>query len=306
LNPKHFDTAKPLNCNDEATETLPLDTPTITSYCNYLYDIAALIPQLQEAMASSNTLYTKYEQVLLYDEKMRQLATSFLPTFLSDHAPVPRSWPIYVPWARRSLAICAGHKIIMIHRQFLGLSFTNSTFSFTRRTCIAASKTILKESTSSSDTHGPVLWIDQAFVVAAGIILSLDAFHRKPVESEYGDHKTLVQEALGYLSAFPTSMIASRGVKLLSFLLAELDRRSTTGHVNNPRKRTRDSEPSREDFQRSSRQHETPSMPQTAPTEPQGFHIDSEANNISWSFFDEFLPPQTGFGGEQLFLDFQF
>jgi hypothetical protein len=111
LNPSFFDTAKPLNCNDIEMRVLPYTTPTITSYCNYLYDIAHLIPQLQDAMATSNTLYTKYEQVLKYDEKMRALATAYMPTFLSTNAPVASTWPVYVPWARRSLAICLAHKM---------------------------------------------------------------------------------------------------------------------------------------------------------------------------------------------------
>lgn len=108
LNPKFFDTAKPTNCNDEDMTPKPQSTPTQSSYCNYLYDIAALMPQLQDAMAASNTLFTKYEQVLLYDDKMRKLATASMPTFLSKNAPVSADWPLYVGWARRSLSICAG------------------------------------------------------------------------------------------------------------------------------------------------------------------------------------------------------
>ncbi|KAF2663495.1 hypothetical protein BT63DRAFT_379867 [Microthyrium microscopicum] len=298
LNPKHFDTAKPLNCNDSSTQELPLQIPTMTSYCNYLYDIAALMPQLQEAMASSNTLYTKYEQVLLYDEKMRALVKASLPTFLSNHSPLPESWPIFVPWARRMLALCAAHKIIMIHRKFLGPSFTNSTFSFTRRTCIAASKTIINEAQAASDTHGPVLWIEQAFVVAAAIILCLDAFHRQTVEPEYNDHKALAIEASDHLSGFPMSMIASRGIKLLSFLMKELDRKAAAGD-SYTRKRARESEANQEDS-RNTRPFEPQLMSPSANPEPHGF----ETDDVSWRYFEDFLPPQTGFGGEELFLDF--
>ncbi len=222
LNPRFCKTAKPLNCNDDDMIPQPLSTPTQASYCNYRYDIAALMPQLLDAMAGCNTLFTKYEQVLQYDEKMRKLATACMPTFLSTNAPVATNWPVYVGWARRSLAICASHKIIMIHRKFLGLSFTNSAFSFTRRTCIAASKTILKEALSGSDEQGPVLWIEQAFSVAAGIILSLDILHRSASEKEFDEHTRLVVDAIGYLSRFENSKIAARGVRLLSGLQREL------------------------------------------------------------------------------------
>jgi len=307
LNSTFFNTAKPLNCLDQDMLPLPRSTPTITSYCNYLYDIASLIPQLQDAMNNCNTLYTKYEQVILHDEKMRKLATAYMPTFFSNTSPVASDWPAYVPWARRSLAICAAHKIIMIHRKFLGLSFSNSAFAFTRRTCIAASKTILKEARAASDDNGPVLWIDQAFVVAAGIILCLDAFHRKQGETEYMEHKTLGQEAISYLSLFPTSMIASRGVTLLSFLTKELavDYQSSNSRKRTnsndligsrpPEKRTRVF--SLSTFIRSiSSNNDLPKTPTVEGPE--------SAAEIAWDVFADMFPPQTGFGGELLFNSF--
>jgi hypothetical protein len=75
LNRSYFNTGKPLNCNDDSLTPLPSHIPTMTSYCNYRFDIAALIPEVQDAMTQSNTLFTKYEQVLVFDEKLRQLAT---------------------------------------------------------------------------------------------------------------------------------------------------------------------------------------------------------------------------------------
>jgi hypothetical protein len=309
LNTTFFSTAKPLNCSDEDMSPCTQTMPTITSYCNYLFEIAMLIPQLQDAMASSNTPITRYEQVLLYDEKMRKLATEYMPTFLFN-APVSPTWPVYVPWARRSLAICLAHKIIMIHRKFLGLSFTNSAFAFTRRTCIAAAKTILKEARAASDESGPVLWIDQAFVVAAGIILCLDAFHRKPNEAEYTEHKKLGEDAIVYLSIFTTSMIAARGIKLLSFLTAELAtsdemvhntsensrKRANTDGSNSllPEKRTKVFNLS--SFIRSINASEPPNTPAAGGPE--------SAVEVAWDIFQDMFPPQTGLGGENLFNNF--
>jgi hypothetical protein len=312
LNPSFFDTAKPLNCNDNDMRTLPQATPTITSYCNYLYDIAHLIPQLQDAMASSNTLYTKYEQVLKYDEQMRALATAYMPTFLSTNAPVASTWPIYVPWARRSLAICLAHKIIMIHRKFLGLSFTNSAFAFTRRTCIAASKTILKEARAARDDNGPVLWIDQAFVVAAGIILSLDAFHRKPDETEFLEHQRLAGQAIEYLTQFQESKISIRGLQLLSFLTSELDAITHTGATTTSqgsRKRRASGRPSSD--HRPEKRGTVFNLSAFMKVMDAGQHripvstpaVD-EADDIAWEAFAEMFPPQTGFGGDNLFDDF--
>lgn len=109
LNPRFISsTIRPINCNDNDMVVHPESTPTQASYCNYRYDIAALMPQLLDAMAGCNTMFTKYEQVLKFDDKMRKLATASMPTFLSSNAPVVDEWPIYVSWARRSLTICAG------------------------------------------------------------------------------------------------------------------------------------------------------------------------------------------------------
>jgi hypothetical protein len=108
LDPKYWTTVKPINCNDEDMSPIPQSIPTQASYCNYRYDIAALMPQLLDAVSGCNTLFTKYEQVLLFDEKMRKLVTAYMPTFLSTSAPVASSWPSFIGWARRSLTICAG------------------------------------------------------------------------------------------------------------------------------------------------------------------------------------------------------
>ncbi|OSS45330.1 hypothetical protein B5807_10120 [Epicoccum nigrum] len=222
LNPNFNTSEKPINCNDDDLERQPRSAPTQTSYCNYRHEIAALMPKLLDESSQCNTLFTKYEQVLNYDEKMRKLATALMPAFLSTSAPINAEWPVWISWGRRSLAICASHKIIVIHRRFLGLSFTNSEFSFTRRTCVAAAKTILKEALSASDQDGPILWIEQGFSVAAGIVLCLDIAHREPNQQDLEHHATLIARTISYLKSFGSSKIASRGADLLWTLQKEV------------------------------------------------------------------------------------
>jgi hypothetical protein len=229
LNPDFIRSDKPTNCDDDNLQRRPESVPTQTSYCNYRYEIAALMPRLLDATAQCNTLFTKYEQVLKFDEKMRKLATVSMPTFLSTSAPIETDWPVWIGWGRRSLAICAAHKIIMIHRRFLGLSFTNTAFSFTRRTCVAAAKTILKEALSTIEQDGPILWIEQAFSVAAGIVLCLDIAHREPDQDDLEHHTTLMERTISYLTSFKASKIASRGAQLLSTLQKEVQQGSFRG-----------------------------------------------------------------------------
>ena len=163
-----FNTDKPRNCMDEDMISLPDDVPTITSYHRFLYDVALLMPQMHDDLSRSNTVYTKYEHVLRYDTRMRTLASKHVPPCLKSAALEP-GWPQYVPWARHCLTISSAHKIIMVHRKFLWQSFTNPAFSVTRKTCIAASKTIIRAQKQAAMEDGPELWIYHAFSVAAGV-----------------------------------------------------------------------------------------------------------------------------------------
>ncbi|KAL4790930.1 hypothetical protein BDV19DRAFT_393665 [Aspergillus venezuelensis] len=212
-----FNTGKPMNCRDDTMSALPERVPTSIGYHRLLYDVARLMPQLQDDLVQSNTLYTKYEHVLKYDTQMRALASKHVPLWLRD-TPIDPSWPCYVPWARHCLTISSAHKIIMIHRKFLWPSFTNPAFAFTRRTCIAASKTIIRECKSVSEEEGPTLWIYHAFCVAAGIILCLDLLFRSPFDAENQSHQELIQDTIAILSRGETSMIATRGVTILRLL----------------------------------------------------------------------------------------
>jgi hypothetical protein len=162
-----FTTERPLNCDDEINN-LSENHPTVTSHSRLKYKIAALMPDLQDDITSCNTLYTRYEEVLKYDRRLRTLATQHLPYYLQN-VPLDPSWPCYVIWARRSLAISSAHKVIMIHRKFLNLSFVNPMFEFTRRTCVAASRTIIKEQKEATRNGGPMIWIHQAFSVTASV-----------------------------------------------------------------------------------------------------------------------------------------
>lgn len=238
INPLYSRSELPVNCHDDgdAVTPLPDSIPTVTSYSRFLHSIARIMPCLQDGLMAHNTPFTRYEQVIKWDKELRSLATAHRPVWLSNMTPVEPDWPDFIPWARRSLAISSSHKIIMIHRSFLSESFTNPAFAFTRRTCLAASKTIVKEYKCVVEEQGesPVLWIHQAFSVAASIIFILDIFHRDPAEPEALEHLQLIQDTVAILKDCKNSMIAGRGVRLLSALLKELVSVSDTDSVDNP------------------------------------------------------------------------
>jgi hypothetical protein len=237
ISPLHTTSIPPLHCDDESLEDVPAHTPKITSYGRYLYSISSLMPRLQDGVESSNTLFTKYEEVLSFDRALRELATRMRPAYFGS-VPIEPDWPSHVRWARSAAAISSSHKIIMVHRKFLSLSFTNSAFAFTRRTCVAASKTIMKEFQRAVKDNGPVLWIYHAFSVAAGITLCLDMIHSRQGSTGQVEHRHLVDATIRLLEKAEASKIASRGAWLLSKLISAIPNAEESSQARSTGKRS--------------------------------------------------------------------
>lgn len=158
VNPLHFSTKPPMHCDEETMQTLPISQPSITTYNNFLFRIASFMPALQDRSSEAHTLEAKYEQVLLFDKMMRELVMTQLPSCLNSQTQIDPLWPSWVGVARRCLTITSAHKIIMIHRRFLGMSFRDKRYSFTRKTCLAAAKTIINEMKQDIQDESPILW----------------------------------------------------------------------------------------------------------------------------------------------------
>lgn len=203
--------------------TLCESVPTVTSFCRIQTAIASLMPKLQDELTLSNTPYTKYEAVLKYDRELRRLESVGRPLPLMN-VPVQSQWPKYIPWARQALAISSSHKIIMIHRKFLGASFTNPMFASTKRTCLAAAKTIIREYQFIVHEDAPSLWTHEAFSVVACIIICLHLIYSDTSDEEQKEHWALVEDVVRILQKAQRSMIARRGVRLLTALLDEASR----------------------------------------------------------------------------------
>ncbi|RMZ89903.1 hypothetical protein DV736_g2879, partial [Chaetothyriales sp. CBS 134916] len=233
----HFSTVLPNNIDEHSLKMLSSDWPTITSMGRTLISMARLTTELHDALLRSNTLLTKYKHVLEYDAKMRALVTNDFPPIFKPNEPLKHEWPQWAPWARRSVRVCYAHKTIMIHRPFLGRSFTEPAFAYSRQTCLDSSKVILREVRQASDEDGPSFWIDQAFIIAAGITLVLDIFHRKDDEPELAEHRSLVDTTITMLGKFENSMIGDRGVRLLSAFLMEHARMSANNTLVNYRRK---------------------------------------------------------------------
>lgn len=163
----------------------------------------------------------------------------------------------------------------------------------------------MKEALSAVDENSPILWIEQAFTVAAGIIFSLDAFHRNPNEAEFGEHRQLVVDAIAYLKRFEYSKIAIRGVLLLSSLQRSLEdlgsrkrRREDGDESFSPDKRARTFDLA--SFIQEVSQNLNVSTPTTTPVAQE---VENQGE-FMWDNIHDLLPPGAGFGGQNLFDDF--
>ena len=163
ISKRHFTTIKPKRLDDEMI-LVGGNVAVVADVGNYMYDIASLLVDFHDSAIASVTLADKYEQVLKYDSKLRAFGAESLPESFSLSEINDPARPRWQPWARGAAIIAHAHKIIMIHRHFLGKSFLDPRFTYTRWASITASKTILREvELGLCDVQRPMIWTDQVW-----------------------------------------------------------------------------------------------------------------------------------------------
>jgi hypothetical protein len=113
----------------------------------------------------------------------------------------------------------------MIHQAFLGKSFKNALYTYSRWACSSAAKIIITNLSHERASEEPQWWVEQAFVVTAGICLTVDIFHRAQNEPEVQEHLTWIERAIKTLEKWPTSSVANHGIRLLTSLLQEYNKK---------------------------------------------------------------------------------
>ncbi|KZF26689.1 hypothetical protein L228DRAFT_279860 [Xylona heveae TC161] len=223
IHPSQYSTSLPMNCDDHDLIPKESSLPTISSYVRTLASVAALMPELADGLAAlrGKNLQEQYEHVIRLDHRMRKLVGE-IPPFLLRENPGDGMWTPWLDIARRSLAITAAEKIIMIHRPFLFQSFQSSQYSYTRNTCISAAMTILREHEKITETDDISIWTHSAFCVTAAMILCLELMYRQQYDDERGQlYRALVVAAKDRLAARRGDVLAQRGVTLIETILLE-------------------------------------------------------------------------------------
>jgi hypothetical protein len=207
--------------------------------------IAQLMPGTLEQMYIAEDDAAKYQAVLEADRRMRQLVGALPGVVLRTQDPAVESKASWIPTARRTLAISAADKvcvvahychwitllttvqqIIMIHRPFLLKSFQSPLYLFTRRTCVSAAMTILREhELADQDDQCWPLWVHSAFAVTAVVVLCLNMIYADGdvVQSncDVETQRHLVQKTRDRLTRQKVDSLARRGVYLIDVLLKE-------------------------------------------------------------------------------------
>jgi hypothetical protein len=201
-------------------------TPTFSHLGNYTNEIAYLVICYHDDMLEAQDLATKYEVVLKHDGKIRALATDRMPGFMSHRTPYDSSWPPWVAWVRHMVQASWAHKIIMIHQTFLSRSFKQPQYTYSRWACCNAAKIIIEELCHERGPEEPQWWVTQAMLVTAGMCLALDIYHRASRDPETREHIALFDKAMLTLEGWPTSSIATHGIRLLNSLLHEYHKKN--------------------------------------------------------------------------------
>lgn len=219
ISPMHFSTGRPLNADERNLVELPTDTPTVSTYVRVLVNLAALMPGLADGLGpltKRKSRREQYEHILRVDQKMRAIVNG-IPSFMLRSDKVKEA---QIPWlgiARRSLAITAAEKIIMIHRPFLFRSFHDTTYSHSRRTCVAAAMTILREHEAIVEEDDLSIWTHTAFAITAAVILCFEgnALVKDPNNVKVSIYREVVAAARDRLAIRSGDVMAQRGVALI-------------------------------------------------------------------------------------------
>ncbi|KAJ5565192.1 hypothetical protein N7513_001434 [Penicillium frequentans] len=231
-----FSTGRPLNADDYDLADAPPETPTISSYVRVLVDLAALMPGLVDGLGPMHrrkSFREQYEHILRVDQKMRAIVKA-IPPFMLRPDPIKEA---QIPWltiARRSLAITAAEKIIMIHRLFLFRSFHDPTYVHSRRTCVAAAMTILREHETIVEDDDLSIWTHTAFAITAAVILcfEVNTVMETPDRRSVPMYRTAVLAARDRLSSRNGDVLAQRGVALINAIFIAEQSGSSAPEMN--------------------------------------------------------------------------
>ncbi|KAF2007258.1 hypothetical protein P154DRAFT_116401 [Amniculicola lignicola CBS 123094] len=231
---RHFTSIMPGHYDEETMTPITDGRPTFAHPSNYLHEVAYNLISYHDEFQEAADVSAKYQVILKFDARMRSMSVDRLPKCLTMRTPLNPTWPRWVSWARRLHQVSWAHKVIMIHQSFLGRSFKSPQFTYSRWACVSSARFIIDLMYPEPDPDEPQWWIEQAFVVTSGICIAVDMFHRSDKESEARENHQYVEKTVQILERWTTSSLASHGLRLLSSLLQEYNKKIDASRPDPP------------------------------------------------------------------------
>lgn len=110
----------------------------------------------------------------------------------------------------------------MIHRSFLFRSFQSPGYAYTRRTCVAAATTILRQCEALALSGPVIIWTHTAFSITACVVLSFEVLYRLAyAKGEVAQIRALIATARVRLRNRSEDVLARRGALLIDVICRE-------------------------------------------------------------------------------------
>lgn len=110
----------------------------------------------------------------------------------------------------------------MIHRSFLFRAFQSPRYAYTRRTCVAAATTILRQCEALAHSDTVTVWTHTAFSISACVVLSFEVLYRLEFAiGEVDQIRALIATSRTRLRNRSEDILAKRGALLIDAICRE-------------------------------------------------------------------------------------
>ncbi|WWC96571.1 hypothetical protein V866_003439 [Kwoniella sp. B9012] len=223
INQAQFNTPPPLHCIDSQLglgtqqAVVPLDVPTTDSHVSQLYKVAL---QVNKAYSETDHLSPiQYDNLLEIDHDMQNIRAEAPAWMRDENYPLSPDMPAWVDWQRKAYLLSAAHKVIVLHRPYLGRAIRGDLrYARSRETCLEHAKLILGIFKRCSMPQFRATWTVLVHAVAASLVIILDAAQQ--TETVVSEGIEMVRETLQILLGMKdVSMIAQKGALVLAALI---------------------------------------------------------------------------------------
>ncbi|KAJ3497583.1 hypothetical protein NLG97_g1792 [Lecanicillium saksenae] len=219
------------------------DTITSSSYTRCIAAECLLMPEVFDGFLGSENDHRRiYQHISDMGKRMKSLISSFPKQFLgSCHASADMGL-VWLPTARRTLAISVSDKIIMLHRPLLLQAFRTSAFPDVKQTCLSAALTIFREHENTAlGTHEILsIWTQSAFCTTATVVLGLELLYGEVgAGSRHEDYLATLKNASERLQTRRCDTMATKCSKLIWALIGAHDELAVSEQLTSANDRTR-------------------------------------------------------------------